>query len=332
MRALKLGDMLCSVPALRALRHGLPKSKITLLGLPWARKLVERLPQYLDDFIEFPGFPGIPERPFDSGRVIDFLASMRCMRFDLAIQMHGSGTVSNAFVALLGALHSAGCYRDGGYRPEGGWFTPYPEDRHEVLRCLAPVEHLGITRQTLDFEFPVTEADQFLLRPHLRKHGLESVPFVCIHPGAFSPSKCWSPWNFARVADGLAEDGYRIVLTGSPREAEITAEVQNAMRYEAIDSAVWDLDLGPLAALLSLSRLLVCNDTGVSHLAAAIRLPSVVVFTETDPRRWAPLDVRLHSALRIRKDLETEARQTVLDRARMLLAMEGESERKTHAA
>src|SRR5215216_2909145 len=139
LRALFLGDLLCAVPAFRALRRRYPAAEITLIGLPWAEELVRRLP-YIDRLLPFPGYPGIPEVEYCPERTAAFLSTARAYSYDLAIQMHGSGGISNGFVADLGARMSLG-YRQG--TDERLLMSlPYCPDEHEVVRWLRLIETL----------------------------------------------------------------------------------------------------------------------------------------------------------------------------------------------
>src|SRR3954453_11632102 len=102
-RALQLGDLLCAVPALRALRRAFPQAAISLIGLPWARDFVTRFSHLVDRFVEFPGYAGLPERPPDPGAWPAFVEQSHEAAYDVAIQLHGSGERTNAIVAALGA-------------------------------------------------------------------------------------------------------------------------------------------------------------------------------------------------------------------------------------
>lgn len=295
LRALQLGDLLCAVPALRALRAAAPRARITLVGLPWARSFAARFASYIDDFLALPGFPGWPEHAPELAAIPPFFAAAQARRFDLALQMHGSGGLSNPLAVLLGAARTAGYYRPGEYCPEPGLFLPWPERGHEVLRCLRLVEGLGAPGCGTRLEFPVAPEE----RAALRRAAPELPPpggYACIHPGARLASRRWLPERFAAVADRLADAGLGIVLTGSAGETGLTGAVRRAMRHPALDLA-GRTGLGELAALLTEARLLVCNDTGVSHVAAALGTPSVVVCNGADPERFAPLDSNRHRVL-----------------------------------
>jgi ADP-heptose:LPS heptosyltransferase len=292
-RALVIGDMLCAVPALRALRHAYPDAHITLCGLPWARDFRERFANYLDDFLEFPGFPGLPERPFDVAAFPAFLQHAQREHYDVALQLHGSGSFVNPLMELLGARLTAGYYIPGEYRPHPATYLVYPDDVPEVRRHLRLMEHLGIASQGEHLELPLTLADFDALQALPAWSELQSHDYVCIHPGARYLSRRWLPERFALVADRLAESGLKIVITGTPPEAPIALAVQAHMTAPAINLC-GQTSFGALAALLSRSRLLVANDTGVSHVAAALRVSSVIVVTGSNARRWAPLDRQRH--------------------------------------
>jgi ADP-heptose:LPS heptosyltransferase len=320
-RALKLGDMLCAVPALRALRSGFPRAEIVLAGLPWAIEFVERFSQYLDGFRPFPGYPGLPEQAIDIDRLPRFFESIVAERFDLAIQLHGSGSISNEVIARFGVRTQAGFYEPSRACPDPATFLPYPDQGLEVSRLLRLVEHLGIRSRGEELEFPLTESERGRARWLIDDAGFDSSEYVCIHGGASVAERRWPVERFAAVADVLADRGYGVVLTGSAGEAGLTRAIADSMRSPALDLAGMT-PLGTLAAVLERARLLVCNDTGVSHLADALRVPSVVISTGDNPRRWAPADRLLHRVLC------SDSGVTVTD----VIAQIDELPRRTHVA
>lgn len=295
-RALQIGDLLCAVPAIRALKSFWPETEITLIGLPWAESLVSRFGNYFSGFMHFPGFPGLIEQPFELKRFISFLTEVQGEHFDLILQMHGNGSVINPVISMMGARHVAGYFTPGQYCPEAGLFMPYPEDLPEIKRHLQLMEFLGIPALGDDLEFPVTEEEYKNCRALLQAAGVVRDNYVCIHPGARDPERRWKPQNFARMADAIAAKGYTVVFTGIQQEQEIIAGIMSKMQYPAVNYA-GKADLGTMAAIIREARLLLSNDTGVSHIAAAVKTPSVIIFLTSDPGRWAPLNRNLHSVI-----------------------------------
>ncbi len=296
LRALQLGDLLCAVPAFRSLRIAFPTAHIALLGLPWSKTFVDRFDRYLDEFIEFPGYPGLPEQPVAVSAIPDFLTAMQRRRFDLALQMHGSGQYTNQLLTLLGAKMTAGFVPAGDQSPDEGLFMPYPDHVPEPERHLALLRHLGIPAYDHRLEFPLNGQDTATFRRLQSVHGLEAGSYICLHPGGRGSARRWAPHLFGSVADRLVKQGYRVVITGTEEERPVTKVVMTHMRENATD-LVGQTDLGTLAVLLSRSAQLIANDTGVSHLAAALQVPSVIVCVGSDPIRWGPQDRVLHRVL-----------------------------------
>ncbi|HSC23777.1 MAG TPA: glycosyltransferase family 9 protein [Casimicrobiaceae bacterium] len=296
-RALQLGDLLCAVPALRAVRNGFPDSEITLIGLPWAREFARRFARLVDRFVEFPGFPGLPEREPDLPAIPRFLADEQAACYDLAIQMHGRGDLTNSIVAALGAKSTAGFCPPGGPCPDALRFLPWPETGTEIHRCIALTDFLGLPRAGDRLEFPLDDDELAQADALLSRHSLVPRRFVCIHPGARLYTRRWPFEYFATVAQDVVRRGFRIVLTGSSEEALITRRIGRALPAGSYVDLAGETALGVFGAVLRHARLLVANDTGVSHVAAALRVPSVVVCCGADPQRFAPLDHVLHEVL-----------------------------------
>ena len=301
-RALQLGDMLCTVPALRALRVMAPTAEITWVGLPSMASFAARYPHLIDDFVAFPGADGFPEQPYREDALEPFIEAMRARRFDAAINLHGDGTRSNALVARFGAGVLAGSRPAVSALADDPCFEPWAPHESEVRTGLAVMRRLGASEEVVGdvaLEMPVHPSEHDEWRALARAHALDGADFVCIHPGARWSSRRWPLDRFAAVAIALARRGLRVVVTGSADERALVAELVGTI-VEAGASAV-DLSgrtsLGALGALLRDARLLVSNDTGISHVAAAMRTPSVVIASGSDVARWAPLNLALHRVL-----------------------------------
>jgi ADP-heptose:LPS heptosyltransferase len=292
-RALQLGDMLCATPALRALRAGFPEAEITLAGLPWATEFAHRFAHLVDRFDVFPGHPGLPEQPCDAGAARAFAERMRTRKFDLAIQLHGSGGVTNAVVGEFGAREMAGFFAPGTRSP-GLWFLPW-QQRHEIHQLLALTEHLGMPSCGDALEFPLSAADHQAWSELRQRHGIRD-PVAVIHPGSQLPSRRWLPERFASVAAHLQRRGFDIVITGTASERPIALDIASRLpRMPAILAG--ETSLGALGAVVAGGALVVSNDTGISHIAAALETPSVIVACGSDVARWRPLDTRLHQVV-----------------------------------
>jgi ADP-heptose:LPS heptosyltransferase len=308
LRALNLGDLLVAVPALRAMRQQFPHAEITLIGLPWAAAFVERYRSFLDRFVAFPGYPGLPEGEGNPMHVAQFLCEQRDYHYDLVVQMHGSGTISNMVAQALGGRISAGYHT--GVHPVGlNIAALYPDQQHEIVRNLGLAVLLGCTDLRTQLEFPLCAADDSeanaLLSelPDWHNHQQQRVRdrsrlLVGIHPGARSPARRWPAAYFAALADELASRfAAHVVVTGSAGEQASVQSVVAAMKMPALDLA-GRTSLGGLAGLLSKLDLFISNDTGPVHLACALHCPSVTIFGPAEYERWAPLDHGLHPTVR----------------------------------
>jgi ADP-heptose:LPS heptosyltransferase len=275
-----LGDLLCTVPALRALRRRLPRAHVALITFGEMAPVVERMRPWVDELIGFPGYPGIPERPPRRARIAPFFEAVRARRFDLALQMYGASRAAVEVCARLGATRTGGFLPEGAAAVDGTTWIAYPEHEHEVRRHLRLMQHLGAESGDEALAFPLRPEDAAAVADELPS------PYALLHPGATSPSRRWPPERFAAVGDALAQRGLRVAVVGTRDERRTAASVAVAMRARCLD-ACGRTDLGGLAVLLGGATLLVGNDSGPAHLAAALGTPSVTVFLSGDPVRWA---------------------------------------------
>jgi ADP-heptose:LPS heptosyltransferase len=215
---------------------------------------------------------------------------MEYEEFDLILQMQGNGTIVNSMLLSLPAKKVAGFHNQES-RVHSDLFLEYPNHGSEVERHLLLMNHLGITSRGKHLEFPLTIEDynevENLSLP------VERNKYVCIHPGSRGAWRQWPTTYFAALADFCVRKGYKVIVTGTENEKEITGDVIRQSKYPLID-LTGKTSLGAIGALLENAFMLIANCTGVAHIATALQTPSVIISMDGEPERWGPANDEIH--------------------------------------
>lgn len=287
-----VGDAVMSVPALRELRRLFPRARLTLATRPWAEGIFAGV-DFIDDFLVTGD---------GSGRMAAVLREARewrARRFDLAVLLPNS--FAPALVAALARVPLRVGYATQGRTPLLTHRVGVPEwrgRRHEVFYYLQLVAELerqlygasAIEEHEPNISLHVTEERSYEARHILHDFGVRShCPLVAICPGSTnSRAKRWPAERFAAVGDLLYEKlDANVVLVGAAEEVGISEEVARHMRVAPI-VLTGRTELAQTAAVLKASDLLVTNDTGPAHVAAAVGCPVVIIFGPTNPVTTRP--------------------------------------------
>lgn len=285
LRASRIGDFICAIPAFRALRAALPGARITLITVPLLRGVAERLPHF-DEVASFPGFPGIAEQLFEPGAALRFFQRMQAERFDLAVQLQGSGVYSNPFLLMLGARHNTGYVRGGDAPARLDAALPLPQQGHEIHRALALPLFLGALAAGEHTEYPLTHVD------HLRAEALlqgAPRPLIGLHPTAHDPLRRWPLDRFEAAARALRQRyGGTLVILGGAGEYAYNRVLAGRLRGCSRDLTGLTA-LGTLGAALTRLAVLISSDSGPAHIAYALGAPTITVFRPGGTRRYGPL-------------------------------------------
>ena len=302
LHAKALGDLLVILPALGAIKETYPNAELILLARPWVKEFLSARPSAVDRVIDVPVFPGVNDDDAaatkgrvdwidaadDSAAIQQFYKAMRAEKFAVLIHLQGDGKAVNPFINRLGAGLTVGLRNEGAEPIDR--FIPYVHYQSEILRNLEVVALVGACTTRLEPQVEVTKIDEQETAPI--RETIKRKPYVIVHAGADDVRRVWPASKFAKVADGLIDKGYQVVLTGTPKEQEIVTTVMRAMDRAAIPCT--SLGLGGLAALLGKSSLVISNDTGPLHLARAVGAPTIGIFWAPNVLNWGPLTRNRH--------------------------------------
>jgi heptosyltransferase-3 len=283
VRLRSIGDAVLATPALNALRRFLPEAQIDLLLEDWIAPLFEGHPD-VDSVI-------VVRRRCLLSR-IQVAARLRRSRYDVAFNLHG-GTTATFLTRLSGARHRVG-YARYQYARLHNHAAPDAcrlwgrSDVHSVEEQLALVGFTGVpVRDRPPTRLCVSPRASASIAACLRDRRLgESPRLALIHPAAAFDTKRWHAAGFARVVEHVRRRGLEVVIVVAAGEDRIVDAIRRETRFSFHDLS--DLSLPEVAALSARSLLFVGNDSGIAHIAAAMRTPVVVVFGSSNVSHWRP--------------------------------------------
>lgn len=286
-----IGDVIMTTPAMHALKTSHCDRHITLMTSSAGAAIVPLLLD-IDDLIVYdsPWLKATASRK-NSEPEYDIIALLRERNFDAAVifTVYSQNPLPSAFLCYMAdiPLKLAHCHENP-YQLLTDWIKdPEPEQftRHEVQRQLDLVASIGSETEDKRMKIRIPEVAKSRVQYLLEEIGInQEQPWLVIHPGASAISRRYPPESFANVARNLVKDCHiQVIFTGTEPEKDLVESIRFEMQTPSY-SLVSRLDLGELAALLDKAPLLISNNTGPVHIAAAVGTPIIDLYALTNPQ------------------------------------------------
>jgi heptosyltransferase I len=286
-----LGDVVHGVPTLAAVRCLFPQAQVSWLVDERFQAVITHHPA-LDEVIPARAPRWIAGRPFEKLLRASYhygvIPALRSGRFDLVLDLQGL-LRTGLLAAATGARRRIGLAEAREGAPlfytdtiSASW------QQHALLRCLRLVELLGPACERPEPRVYVRSAWEEEARQRLSLAGLtDRVPYVAIAPQSSRPEKNWAPERFAELIECLwSKHGLRSLLIGTKNEETVCRHIADASCSPAV--TITGVPLGVTMALIAQAEMLIANDSGPLHLAAALGRPLVGIYGPTDPGRVGP--------------------------------------------
>ena len=291
-----IGDIICALPAMFCIRRAFPKAEITLItspgkrGNPGAEGLLEGA-EWIDNLYVY-----YKDQIDTVPKTWELIKDFRRRKFDLWIELPGNlATFRTALRNMVTARLSGAKWAFGWRINHINWATQVQSEHYgfpnEVDRALEILKDAGIDDFGVKFSLPLNSGHRDRVNKLLESQGLNGKSLVAIAPGAKRSTNRWPPERFAKVARYLCENGNSVVTMGGTEERELCGQVLHGIAGGAANLA-GETTLLESVEVLSRCRLLVCNDSGVQHMAAAVGIPSISIFSYRDIKgKWFPYGV-----------------------------------------
>jgi len=287
VRTDRIGDVVLTTPVFKALRESFPDAFIAALVTPYTKSLIDKNP-YLNEVL-IDDRLGTHKGLFGFIQLID---EIKKHEFDCALVFHTKKRTN--LLCYLSRIP-----RRIGYKNEKfGFFLTQPitdqrhlGDKHEAQYCLDLLKAIDIQGDEISFHVSVHDDDEQWADVLIHRNDNEKI--VCIHPGASDPSKQWPAKYFGELLKKLNNQySARFVIVGSANLKGISQEIITESKVDCIN-LIGKTSISQMVSLFKRSHLLISNDSGPVHVAAALNVPVISIFTRNQPginaQRWRPL-------------------------------------------
>lgn len=291
-----LGDVLMTTPAIRSLKESLPGRNVTLLASSAGADIARHVPA-IDDVMIFD--PPWYKHNSDSGHdsILAITADLKTRQFDAAVifTVFSQNPLPTAMLAYMaGVPRIAGYCRENPYALLTDWFPdsePLYGARHEVQRQLDLATALGAKPTSSNLSLQIPQGLEERVRSSLSAAGIDvGQPWLLLHPGASETRRRYPPERYAAAARELVDRlGTQVVLTGSKSEHALAASIA-AHAGSGVANLAGAFSMDELIVLIASAPLIISNNTGPVHIAAAVQTPVVVLYALTNPQH-APWNV-----------------------------------------
>lgn len=290
IRTDRIGDVILTTPALKALRIANPSARISLLVTPVTQPLMLNN-FYVDEII-------VDDRENEHKGTQGFLKlvqTLRLKKFDLAVNFHAKKR-ANSLMFFAGIPHRLAFdnrkwsfllnHKVHDVRHHG--------EKHEVDYCLDLLEKIHVKSQGKELYVSVDEEAEQWVKDFKEQNNLDDGrPFVLLHPGASDIDKTWPPQNFGSLADCIIDQYQAHVFLVGAMETRTLAHKIKSISHHLLGDLSGVTSITQLVSLIKNADLLVSNDSGPVHIASAVHTPVISIFTRNkpgiNPERWQPL-------------------------------------------
>jgi ADP-heptose:LPS heptosyltransferase len=289
-----IGDVLCSTPALDALRAAFPRAHIAALVCTLAQEVIEGH-RALDELFVYPKAKHRQYGVLEShGRLLAVLGRIRRRRFDLAVALRNSFSTSQAWLTYASGARWRLGPRAQSAKQRWGFFYNLPADwpppdQHEVLRCFHLLRHIGLDSPDKRLYLKIPDASRAKVAEFLASCGLDrgQGPVVLnITRWAYRPECSWPEHKYRALAQALAQRPDGLVVTHAPGDRAWVEGILAGLRPAV--PTFWSPSLKDFAACLARARAVISAEGGPMHLVAAVNKPLVVMWSSTPLSVWKP--------------------------------------------